>query len=207
MKKVPFRMPLPGIFSSIDSYVKNVVHGYFDANQQLPPWFPDVGRVIGYEAKMHWTKFSVTDSRTGVTLRGVPDEIFHLEGSTYHIVDYKTTRFSAAQNYLYSGYEVQLNAYAYISARVGLAPTAALTLVYLDPDTDLISSPQWLARSGEVLQLGFTPQVRDVEIHADNYIEDLLAKAARIEELSSPPPLAAGCANCALVDGLANLAT
>ena len=207
MKKVPFRMPMPGIFGSIDSYVKNVVHGYFDANQQLPPWSPQVGRVIGYEAKMHWTNFSVTDSQTGVTLRGVPDEIFHLEGSTYHIVDYKTTRFSAAQNYLYPGYEVQLNAYSYISARVGLAPTSALTLVYLDPDTDLEWSPQWLGRSDQVFQLGFTPKVRDVEMHSDAYIGDLLAKAASIEELSSPPPPAAGWANCLLVDELANLAT
>ena len=198
MKKVPFRTPVPGIFSSIDSYVKNVVHGYFDANQQLPPWFPDVGRVIGYEAKMHWSKFSVTDEETGVTLRGVPDEVFHLEGSAYHIVDYKTTRFSPAQNYIYPGYEVQLNAYAYISARVGLAPTVALTLVYLDPDTDLIASPQWLGRSDQVFQLGFTPKVRDVRIRPDTFIEDLLGKAANIDELPSPPPPAARCENVRL---------
>ena len=57
----------------------------------------------------------MTHEETGVTLRGVPDELLHLEDGGYHIVDYKTTRGSSVQHSLYPAYEVQLNAYAYIS--------------------------------------------------------------------------------------------
>lgn len=64
---VPFRQPLPGIFSSIDSYVKNVVRIHFDDTGSLPSWYPEVGRVKGYEASMHWSKFQVTHEQTGVT--------------------------------------------------------------------------------------------------------------------------------------------
>ena len=206
MKDLPFQMPLPGIFSSIDSYVKNVVRRYFDANRQLPPWFPDVGRVVGYEEKMHWRTFSVRDRRSGATLRGVPDEVLHLQGDTYHVIDYKTTRMSTAQDRILPNYEVQLNAYAYISERIGLAPVAALTLMYLDPDTDLTSSPQWMRRSDDDFLLGFSPMVRAVEIRPDSFIEDLLSQAAAIHRLSSPPS-AGQCRNCSLLGDLISLVT
>ena len=207
IKETPFRIPLPGIFSSIDSYVKNVVRRCFDTSQRLPPWFPDVGQVVGYETSLHWSRFKVTDQQSGVTVRGVPDEVFHLQGGSHHIIDYKTSRLSAAQGYQYPGYEVQLNAYAYISSRIGLAPVSALTLVYLDPDTDLATYPQWLQRSDNDFLLGFTPKVRAVERRPDSFIEGLLHQAATIYQLSSPPPSAGQCKNCSAVADLIDLAT
>ena len=36
--RLPFRQPLPGVFSAIDSITKEVVHGIFDAHDHLPPW-------------------------------------------------------------------------------------------------------------------------------------------------------------------------
>ena len=204
---VPFQMPMPGIFSSIDSYVKNVVRAYFDFNRRLPTWFPDVGRVVGYEARLHWRRFQARDPHSGVTLRGVPDEVFHLEGRAYSIIDYKTSRFSAAQRGMFPNYEVQLNAYAYICSRLGLAPVEALTLIYLDPDTDLAAFPHWLRRSRDDFLLGFTPKVRDVEVKPDGFIEGLLARAAGIERMSALPPPTDRCQNCALVSDLVDLVT
>ena len=206
-KELPFRMPLPGVFSSIDSYVKNVVRSYFDANGRLPTWFPDVGAVAGYQERMHWSSFQATSERSGATLRGVPDEVFHLEGGSYHVIDYKTSRLSSAQGAMYPSYEVQLNAYAYICARVGLAPVEALTLLYLDPDTDVASSPHWLERSRDDFMLGFTPKLRTVEIRPDSFVEGLLVRAASIDRMPTPPPPTSGCKNCSLVAGLFDLVT
>ena len=92
-------------------------------------------------------------------IRGVPDEIFHLEDGSYHIIDYKTSRYSRAQGYLYPSYEVQLNAYAYIASKIGLKPISYLTLIYLDPDTDIVEKSQWLQRSNEEILMGFTQRV------------------------------------------------
>jgi ATP-dependent exoDNAse (exonuclease V) beta subunit len=44
----------------------------------------------------------------------MPDDVFELEDSTYHIVDYKTARLTETQDELFPKYEVQINAYAYI---------------------------------------------------------------------------------------------
>ena len=207
IKRLPFETHLPGIFSSIDGYVKNVVRGHFDANRRLPAWFPDVGDVATYESGLHWSRFQVTDGRSGATLRGVPDEVFRLRDGTYHVIDYKTARLSAAQDSMLPRYEVQLNAYSYISARIGIAPVEALTLLYLDPDTDLASSPQWLRRSHDDFLLGFTPKVKSVEIRPDSFIEDLLTQAASIHRLSIPPTPAGSCHNCTAVVNLVQLVT
>jgi hypothetical protein len=205
MKEVPFRQPLPGIFSSIDSYVKNVVRKHYDETGNLPSWYPDVGKVVGYEARMHWRRFQVIHEETGATLRGVPDELLHTEGGGYHVIDYKTTRVSRTQHSLYPAYEVQLNAYGYISRRIGLDPITALSLIYLDPDTDLKASPDWITRSEETLMLSFTPYTKEVEIKDGAFIEELLSRAAEIDALTELPPQSPGCNNCSLTKELADI--
>ena len=207
VKVTPFRMPLPGIFSSIDSYVKNVVRRYFDTNMRLPKWFPEIGCVVGYEDKLHWSRFHFVDQESGLKIRGVPDEVFHLKDGSYHIVDYKTSRYSRAQGYLYPNYEVQLNAYAYIAERINLAPVSALTLIYLDPDTDIVENSQWLQRSNDEFLLGFSPRVRTVDVRSDSFVEDLMAEAARIYKLSDAPAPKDKCKNCLAVEELVGLAT
>ena len=73
LEKIPFHIPMPGIFSSIDSYVKNVVRQGFDRDNKLPDWLPVTGNVTGYEPILHWKKYSIAHASTGSTLRGVPD--------------------------------------------------------------------------------------------------------------------------------------
>lgn len=74
--RLPFQIPMPGIFSSIDAYVKNVVRRYWDREQKLPDWFPQLGEVVKPEKVPSWRKFSITNAQTGITLRGVPDAVF-----------------------------------------------------------------------------------------------------------------------------------
>lgn len=176
--RFPFRIPMPGIFSSIDSYVKHVVHRYWDKEQKLPDWFPQVGEVVKLEKVPSWQKFCITDPQTTITLRGTPDDVFQLEGGTYHMIDYKTARLTTTQDQLLPKYEVQLNIYAYIGNRTFFSPVSALTLIYLDPDTDFNSTPDLLRRSEDHLMLCFTPKVMNVDIKPDSFIERLIQRAS-----------------------------
>ena len=211
--KLPYQT-FPGIFSSIDAYVKRVVHRYFERERRLPDWFPALrlgsghasGQVVGLEQVPHYTKFSVTDPKSGVTLRGEPDDVLRLEDSQYHIVDYKTARFSANAGAMYPVYEVQLNAYAYIGQRTLFSPVSGLSLIYLDPDTDLDSFPEWLNRSEGDFTLGFTPKQRLVELKPDSFVEELMRQASEIAGSEAPPEPASGCRDCDALEQLLELA-
>lgn len=205
--KLPFLIPMPGIFSSIDSYVKNVVHRYYEQEQKLPAWFPYIGEVVKPEKVPSWQKFQIVDPQSGVTLRGTPDDVFQLQDSSYHIVDYKTARLTTKQDELFPSYEVQLNVYAYIANRTFFSPVSALTLVYLDPDTDFKLEPDLLSRSESHLMLGFTPKVKSVEIKAGSFIQELVHRANEIYEQDAPPTHTSGCENCQLLENLIRIVT
>ncbi|MFQ5860370.1 MAG: PD-(D/E)XK nuclease family protein [Dehalococcoidia bacterium] len=205
-ERLPFQTPLPGIFSSIDSYLKNVVRRYYEREQRLPPWFPDIGPVVGQEKVPGYTRFSVTLPRSGATLRGVPDDVFRLEGPRYHIVDYKTSRFTAAQDMLFLKYQAQLNVYAYIGQRTFFSPVTALSLIYLDPDTNFDFHPNLLSRSQSDLMLGFTPRLRRVEVQPDSFVEELMERAREIDQREVPPHHTTGCPDCVSLEQLMVLA-
>lgn len=204
-EKLPFQIPMPGIFSSIDSYVKKVVRKYYDKEKKLPGWFPPVGEIASIAEVPSYGKYCCTEPQSGATLRGVPDEVLQLKDGSFHIVDYKTSRFTTAQSGLFPMYEVQLNAYAYIGNRTCFSPVSLLTLMYLEPDTDFTSDPDLLSRSEDSLMLGFTPKVRSVEIKADHFIEGLLQQASQIDKEEAPPQHNYTCKDCELLEKLIEL--
>ena len=206
-EKLPFQIPMPGIFSSIDSYMKNIVHRYYDKEQKLPEWFPPIGDVLKWEKVPSWQKFQIIDPQTGVTLRGTPDDVFQLQNYNYHIVDYKTARLTAAQDKLLPRYEVQLNAYAYIANRTFFSPVSALSLIYLEPDTDFYSEPDLLNRSDDHLMLGFTPKIKNVDIKPDSFIEGLLNQANEIDKQEIPPEHTYAGQDCELLERFIQIAT
>ena len=204
--KLPYQS-FPGIFSSIDSYIKRVVHRYFEREQKLPDWFPVPSPVVGLEEVPHYSKFSVTDPTSGVTLHGEPDDVLRLEGSGYHIVDYKTARFTSKAEGMYPAYEIQLNAYAYIAQRTLFSPVTGLSLIYLDPDTELDLFPEWLDRSQDDFTLGFTAKLRPVELEQDSYIEERLRQAGELYEKKTPPEPLSECQNCDALEQLMEVAS
>lgn len=205
--RLPFQIPMPGIFSTIDSYVKNVVRRYYEREGKLPDWFPDVGEVMDIAEVPSYQRFSVIDPKSNVTLRGVADEVFHLKDGSFHIVDYKTSRLTAGQGWLSPAYEVQLNAYAYIGNRTCFSPVSLLTLIYLEPDTNFTSDLDILSRSEDCLMLGFTPKVRSVEIKPGRFIEELLREASRINEEVVPPQHTNKCRDCDALERLIEIAS
>jgi hypothetical protein len=201
--ELPFRMPMPGIFSDIDRYVKSIVHTYYEEKGVLPKWFPYLGEVTNLERVPRWKDFSFTHPRLNVTLRGEMDEILQLEGPAYHITDYKTARCTVTHDGLFPMFEAQLNGYAYIAEHGHFfSPVTGLSLIYLEPDTDFDVNHKLAERSLDQLTLGFTPRIKNVEMKPDSFIEGLLQKATEISKLSEPPKPTPTCQNCRLVRSL-----
>jgi hypothetical protein len=202
--KLPFQIPMPGIFNSIDAYGKKLIHGFFDQNKALPPWFPDIGNVKGYVPgrDLHWSKFQLTDPKTQITVRGTPDDIFHLSNGSYHPVDYKTAKATKTQDELFPLYEVQLNVYAYIGDSRGLSPISRLSLIYMEPQTDVEPDGIEDLMSGDAYSLEFKATLVPVELRAHKLVPELLQRAGKIFDKERPPEGREGCQDCELLDRL-----
>ena len=100
ISNLPFQS-FPGIFSTIDRYNKLIVLGFFERESRLPSWLEPLGEVRSYISPLHWSKFSVVDEDTGLTLRGEADGIFVMMDGSYTIVDYKTSRYTPGQESLH----------------------------------------------------------------------------------------------------------
>jgi PD-(D/E)XK nuclease superfamily len=200
--KLPYRMPMPGIFISIDRYGKNLVHSYFDAQQKLPPWYPRPGEVVSYVSSqdLHWSRFGVEDAKTGILLRGEPDEIFELQDRSFHIVDYKTAKATPAQDELFPLYGVQLNVYAYICAtgKREFSPVSGLSLIYTEPQTGRSPTTNPEVMSSEGFSLQFSAKLERVELDPEGMIPGLLEQARAMYDQPSAPKGKPGCEDCDL---------
>src|ERR1035437_4663074 len=87
----------PGIFSSIDSYSKKVVHGHFDKHGP-PPWLAPLGDIRGYIDPPSAQQFRVMVDEYGLLLTGAVDAISKKADGTLVIADYKTGRHTEAQD-------------------------------------------------------------------------------------------------------------
>jgi hypothetical protein len=202
---LPYQI-FPGIFSSIDSYGKRLVHAWFDRHQSPPPWMAGLGDLKGYCPPPHFSKFSALDQETGIVLRGTPDGILVRCDASHVIVDYKTAKFTAHQDELFPMYEAQLNAYAFIGERCGFSPVSGLALVYTEPLTDNAAA----AKDGNLTEGGFVMEfsahVLPVDL-APRRISKLLAKVREIYDQKHPPQSREGCEDCGLLRNLIALAS
>ncbi len=195
-----FNLPyqrFPGIFGTIDRFVKTVVHRALDDTGRLPPWFPEIGRVASYERDLSYKRFSLWHEELGVELAGSPDDVFRMEDGSVHIVDYKTSRFTPGQAEYLPIYEVQLNAYAYLAERIGLTPVRALSLIYMEPNSEHDAGSD----AGPALPF----EARRVHVNLKpDAIPPLLVTARRTFDLVTAPKSREGCEDCARLDLLAH---
>ncbi len=193
----PFQIPMPGIFISIDSYIKKLIHAPLDQGDGWPAWLPPLGAVKTYVPRLHSSWFSCENTDSGIQLAGTPDDILLLEDGSYHIVDYKTAKVTKTQGALFPQYEVQLNVYAYIAERLTqkepLAPVTALSLVYLEPQTDIASDELVDVVAGEGFRLQFKVVVKPVGLRPNDLIPPLLSRARSIIDSVEPLEHIAGC--------------
>lgn len=204
--KLPFQI-FPGIFSSIDSYTKRVVHNYFDTSGSSPAWLSDLGKLSGYyKDSLHYSKFNILDTKTNILLAGTPDDLLIRPDKSFVIVDYKTAKYTAAQDELFEIYQTQLNAYALIAEQLDLKPISALALVYMEPVTADGASKQKQNVRTDGFAMGFAAKVQKVELNV-GIIPPLLKKARAIYDLKTPPKGRAECKDCVLVSELLALAS
>jgi len=202
--KLPFQI-FPGIFSSIDSYTKRIVHSWFDKYGGPPLWLRGLGNIIGYIEPPHFSKYNILDLKTNILLTGSPDAVFIRSDNSHIIVDYKTARYTGAQDTLFPMYEAQLNAYALIGKQCGLEPISDLALIYMEPVTDegAVASDENCHDDG--FGMGFTANIHKVTLDL-NIVPPLLAKTREIYDLEGPPAGREGCSNCQLLEGLLEVA-
>jgi hypothetical protein len=204
VKDLPFQ-GFPGIFSSIDRYNKLLVQNHFLREDRPPEWLAAIGDVREFVRPPHWSAFKAVDSQTGVTVRGEADAIFRCADGSYAIVDYKTTRYNPAYRSMFRAYRAQLNAYAYIGERLGLAPVSKLALVYMEPQTDeeAVLNPQLIDSGG--FSMGFRATIVKVALKPDVLIPPLLRKVKEVSDMEKPPPAGPECKDCQAMDGLLQL--
>jgi hypothetical protein len=203
-RKAPAGLPcqiFPGIFSSIDSYTKKIVHGWFDRKGAAPVWLTELGPIRGYIEPPHHSKFQMVDEQTNILLTGAPDAIF-LRGDGSHLIgDYKTSRITKNQDSLMPVYEVQLNSYALIAEAVGIAPVSAIALIYAEPRTEQADADREASHDAAGFSMGFTAKIKPLDLNPE-MIRPLLARAREILDLHVPPPARGGCKDCAKLEGV-----
>ncbi len=191
--RLPFQI-WPGIFASIDSYSKKVVHAWFDRHGSAPPWLDGLGPLTGYREPPHHSRFNIVVDEYGILLTGVPDGLLVKADRSHLIADYKTARYTKTQDELFPMYEVQLNSYALIAEACGYGPVSSLALVYTEPVTELSkveADPH--RRNGFAME--FTAHIVPVPLDAD-LVTVLLARVRELHNLPSPPRGAPGCKDC-----------
>ncbi|MBI4165200.1 MAG: PD-(D/E)XK nuclease family protein [Acidobacteria bacterium] len=203
--KLPYQI-FPGIFSSIDTYVKRVVIGSFDRHKAAPSWLADLGKLSGYRIPPHHTKFNVLVQDVTVLVSGTPDGIFVRGDGSYLIVDYKTAKFTEYQDELFPMYDAQLNAYAFIGEHSGFSPVSGLALVYTEPVTDDRAAASDAHTLSDGFSMDFSAKILPVTIDAEK-TPNLCRRAREIYDLESPPEPRAGCKDCNLLENLIQIAS
>lgn len=183
----------PGIFNSLDSYSKKLVHGHFDTENLPPPWLTPLGQITGYLPTPTASTFYWDDPTTGVRLTGAPDAVFQLADGTLMIADYKTARLTKGQDELGPLYFGQLNAYRRIAEALGWPPVSRLSLIYTEPKSEEKAYGTSFHES-EGFKLHFRAKFKEVEIEP-GLTEKLLIKASGL--LQRPIPKAdSQCRDC-----------
>jgi hypothetical protein len=152
-----------------------------------------------------WGRFFRVDPKLKVTLRGTPDDILQLDDGSFHIVDYKTAKFTEAQDALFPMYDVQLNSYAYIAEATGHAPVSGLSLIYFEPQVETVSGKRAGAPAAGAW-LEFRATRKKVPLAAKGRIPELLARAREVFDMKAPPRGAGGCENCETIEKFLNVA-
>ncbi len=196
--KLPYQR-FPGIFSSIDSYTKKVVHGYMDQNKSAPPWLRDIGNITGYINPPHYSKFQTPFREYGILMTGTADLILTLKEGTICIADYKTARFSKAQVILMPQYQVQLNGYAKIAEKIGMGHVSKLALIYMEPQTteqDAIAKDNYC---DDGFKMPFSAYIVSVATDPEKFLNPVLKTAQELLVLDRPPKGRDGCKECELL--------
>lgn len=206
--KLPFQI-FPGIFSSIDSYSKKITWSHFEKVGKFPDWFSDFGEFQKPVPVPHWSKYFLIDEETNVKLTGQPDEILQRKDNSYFIWDYKTSKFTAAQDSLLPLYKAQLNSYAHIAQKIGLSPVSGVGLIYYEPITDIVEITEEELRElvlEDRFKMEFSAHMLEVELEPEGVVKPLMREVRRLGEMEEALEAREGCQDCRKLEELVGLA-
>lgn len=202
---LPFQI-FPGIFSSIDSYIKKITWSHYERDGRLPNWFKHFGEFGKPVKAPPRSQFYFIDEETNVQLTGIVDDILQRKDGSYFIVDYKTARFTANQNILLPVYKVQLNGYALIAEKCGLKPVTGIGLVYYEPQTNVTSDILDMVLLDKGFHMPFRAHLLELELKPEEMIMPLLKKVRAIADLTELPTWNVSCSDCQKLKALIQLA-
>jgi hypothetical protein len=202
--KLPYQI-FPGIFSSIDSYTKKVIHETYKKYRKIPRWLKPFGNLICPVQTPTLATFYTVDPETNIKLTGVPDDIFYCGDDSFFIVDYKTAKFTDNQDKLLPMYETQLNAYAYIAHRTDVKPVSGIGLVYYEPMTELNTDAIDSVTNENGFDLAFDGKLLPLDLNPDGKIPPLLKKVREVYAYKSTPIGRLGCEDCQKLENLFRL--
>lgn len=193
--KLPYQI-FPGIFSSIDSYTKRVVNETLAECGRLPEWLGQLGAVTESLPTPGYRKFNTLIPEYDIQLTGALDALFRLDDRTLLVADYKTAKFTGAQDELLPMYLVQLNGYALIAENLGLGKVSRLSLIYFQPETEdkHVSDPKNRRDLG--FAMGFSAHVLDLELDRLKWLDPYLKTARELSDMPRAPQPLEGCQDC-----------
>jgi hypothetical protein len=205
IKKLPWQI-FPGIFSSLDSYQKKVLHHMIDKGWHMKSIEPsdcfltEYGKIKAYHKAPHWSKFRLLYEDLNITLSGEMDVILEMADGSFVIIDNKTAKYSKNQDELLPMYKVQLNGYkAICEGTKQFFPISGLFLTYFEPQTDETHAARHSFRDS--FDIKFNPKI--IRIEEDNkIIRELLEDARKIYDSPHPPDGLVGCKDCQALDSI-----
>ncbi len=200
--KLPFQI-FPGIFSSLDSYQKKIIHSYFDKHRHLPPWLQSLGQGTPMDIPS-LSEFRYHDSATDILLTGVPDELLQMPDSSIFIGDYKTAKHTGNQDALLPIYTTQLNGYALITEHIGVGEVSGLGLIYFEPQTDIDGIDVDALINSAGFNMKFAAKILPIELNLD-MIPPLMQRVRQICDMDAAPEGRTGCKDCGLLNELMGL--
>lgn len=195
--KLPYQI-FPGIFSSLDSYQKKLIHGYYSRHNTLPAWFSSLNLVSPLSIP-NLSEFRYHDLETDILLTGIPDDMFLRPDQTILIGDYKTAKFSGNQDSLLPIYQAQLNGYALIVETLKMGTVSGLALIYFEPVTDIEGKDVDALLNAQGFAMKFAAKILPIELNLD-MILPLLREARAIYDMKEAPERIPNCPDCKRLD-------
>jgi hypothetical protein len=195
--RTPFNI-FPSIFSTFDSFQKQLVENAFEKTGKFPKWLGDMADAVGLADSP--PRMEHIHQRTNIVLVGIPDHVFEWKDGSVSPIDYKTARYSKGQDSLKPLYEAQLDAYSFLLDAKSSLKSEHGALVYFEPTG---ADTMTLTDSGYVQP--WQVHVSYIDVSGETTLE-LLDLAREIYEQQSAPDGRAECLDCELLEKVANLA-
>src|ERR1035438_2841276 len=188
----PFDASMPGILFNMDKFEKILVQAHFAEEGSAPKWLKSLGCTgpVSFPRKM-----TEELPKLGLTLVGMPDEVFSKKDGTLCLVDYKTAKFKGADDPFMPIYETQLWGYARLLEHEGIGTVSSAALVYFanalhdfyENALDLLTT--------EGIRVPFEVKIHEVKLDL-KALNPLLKTFRSYADMAAPPDGIDGCKVC-----------